>query len=169
MKKSLLCIILIHCVWAASAQNYICFAPSVTNSPGTFAEKTNLSLEAGHQWDVFSFGVDLGKSSLGAVVGTDTTWYLEARPNLNVFQQGKFTNTLTPGIGFIFNAKENLMTELTSGIEYAYTPLIHFNISFGQYFYSGRYSASSVTFFGISIMKYFSPMHTRALLSNTSK
>jgi hypothetical protein len=150
----------------ATAQSYICLAPSLTNSTGTLAEKSNLSVEVGRQWDVFSLGVDVGKTSLGKVQGMDTTWYLEARPNLNIFQQGKFTNTLTPGIGVIFNAEENLITELTSGIEYAYSPLIHFNIVFGQYYYSGRYTASTVTFFGISIMKYFSPSRGKSLFSN---
>lgn len=154
---------------AATAQTYISLVPSVTNSPGTFAEKSNLSFEAGKQWDCFSLGVDLGKTSLGAVVGTDTTVYMEVRPNLNIFQQGKFTNTITIGAGFIMNAHENFLTEITSGIEYAHTPLIHFNIIFGQYYYSGRYSASTTTFIGLSIMKFFKPYHPKSLLSvNTS-
>jgi hypothetical protein len=148
------------------AQTYISLVPSITNSPGTLAEKSNFSIEAGRQWDVFSIGVDIGKTSLGKSYGRDTTVYLEVRPNLNIFQQGKFTNTITPGIGCIFNAKETLVTEFTSGIEYAYTPLIHFNIYFGQYYYSGAISASSVTFFGLSIVKYFAPSHSKALLGN---
>ena len=149
-----------------SAQTYICFAPSITNSPGTLAEKSNLSIEAGRQWDVFSLGLDIGRTSLAKASGRDTTLYLEARPNLNIFQQGKFTNTFTHGIGVIFGAEENLLTELTSGIEYAYSPLIHINVVFGQYYYSGRYTASTVTFFGISIMKYFAPAKGRALFTN---
>jgi hypothetical protein len=148
------------------AQNYISLVPSITNSHGTLAEKSNISFEAGRQWDVFSLGLDIGKTSLGKVVGPDTTVYLELRPNLNVFQQGKFTNTITPGIGVIFNSKETLVTEITSGIEYALSPLIHFNIYFGQYYYSGRESESSTTFFGLSIMKYFKPFKGRGLLNN---
>lgn len=137
------------------SQTYISLEPALTNTAGSLADKANISIEVGRQWDVFSLGIDIGKSTLAPVHGRDTSLYLEIRPNLNIFQQGKFTNTLTPGIGFIFNAKENLITELTSGIEYAYSPLIHFNIFFGQYFYSGKTSASNVTFFGLSIMKYF--------------
>ncbi len=34
-------------------QTYICLAPSITNSPGNIAEKSNLSIEVGRQWDVF--------------------------------------------------------------------------------------------------------------------
>jgi hypothetical protein len=158
--------ILLFCSLASRAQTYISFEPALTNSPGTVAGKANLSFEAGRQWDVFSLGADIGKTTLERTVGKDTTLYMEIRPNLNIFQQGKFTNTITPGIGFIFNAEENFMTELTNGIEYAYSPQIHFNIFFGQYFYSGRYSASNVTFYGISIMKYFSNTKTKALFSN---
>lgn len=149
-----------------SAQTYVSFVPSITNTAGTIAEKSNISFEVGRQWDVFSMGLDIGKTSLGKIVGQDTTTYLEIRPNLNVFQQGKFTNTLTPGIGCIFNGKENLMTELTSGIEYSYSDMIHLNIYFGQYYYSGKISSSSVTFFGLSIMKYFTPSHAKSLITN---
>jgi hypothetical protein len=150
------------------AQTYVSLAPSITNTPGTLAEKGNIAIEFGRQWDVFSMGLDIGKTSMGGVKGRDTTAYLELRPNLNVFQQGKFTNTFTAGIGYIFNAKENLMTELTSGIEYAMNERIHFNVVFGQYFYSGRYSASDVTFFGTSVMWYFTPSKPNSLFKPKS-
>jgi hypothetical protein len=153
----------------SSSQTYISLAPSLTNSPGTIAEKANIAVELGRQWDVFSLGIDFGKTSMGRVSGRDTTAYLELRPNLNVFQQGKFTNTFTAGIGYIFNAKEDLMTELTSGIEYAMNERIHFNVVFGQYFYSGRYSASDVTFFGASVMWYFKPSHHESLFKQPKK
>ena len=150
-------------------QTYVSFAPSVTNTPGSMAEKSNFAMEVGRQWDVFSLGMDLGKTSMGKVNGRDTTAYLELRPNLNVFQQGKFTNTFTAGIGYIFNAKESLMTELTSGIEYALNQKSHFNVFFGQYFYSGKQSASSVTFFGVSAMWYFSPNTSGSLFQKAQK
>src|ERR1700750_1116134 len=122
MKYLILLLFFTAVVFGAGAQTYIQFVPSVTNTAGTFAEKSNLSMEVGRQWDVFSLGLDIGKSSLGKGVGRETNFYLEARPNLNIFQQGKFTNTFTPGIGVIFNSEENLVTELTSGIEFAYSP-----------------------------------------------
>jgi len=166
MKNLFLYTIFILISNCATGQTYISFVPSLTNSPGTIAEKANFSLEAGRQWDVFSLGADIGKTSMGRTTGKDTTVYMEVRPNLNIFQQGRFTNTITPGIGFIINAKESFMTEVTSGIEYTFNPLIHINIYFGQYYYSGKESSSSVTFFGVSIMKYFTPYHPRGLLNN---
>jgi hypothetical protein len=148
------------------AQTYLSLNPSLSNQAGSLADKSNLGIEIGRQWDVFSLGLVIGKNSLAKPVGKDTTTYFELRPNLNVFQQGKFTNTFTAGIGYIFNAQENLLTEVTSGIEYAFSPQIHFNIVFGQYYYSGRYSDSNSTFFGISCMYYFSPNNSKPLIKN---
>lgn len=148
------------------AQTYISLAPMVTNTPGTFADKSNISLELGRQWDVFSLGLDLGRTSFAPMNGKDTSFYLELRPNLNIFQQGKFTNTFTAGIGYVFNSTQSLMTELSSGIEYAYTDKIHFNVYFGQYYYSGKINASTATFFGISVMFYFAPNNSKPLITN---
>ena len=169
MKRRYLITIFIFIVNNCLAQTYISLAPCITNSPGTFLEKSNIALEIGRQWDVFSLGLDIGKTSLGKVTGKDTTAYLELRPNLNIFQQGKFTNTFTAGIGYIFNSTQNLMTELTSGIEYAYNDRFHFNVYFGQYYYSGRTDASTVTFFGISAMFYFSSSNAKPLITNQGK
>ena len=165
IKKKLTPFFLLLCTaFTASSQTYISLAPSLTNSAGTIEEKGNIAVEVGRQWDVFSLGLDIGKTTMANVHGRDTSVYLELRPNLNVFQQGKFTNTFTAGVGGIFGAKENFMTELTSGIEYAYSEKVHFNVVFGQYFYSGRYSASDVTFFGLSAMLYFSPSHAGSII-----
>jgi len=169
MKYLYLPVLLLFIFNCCFSQTYISVAPSLTNDAGTIAGKANLAVEVGRQWDVFSLGLDVGKTSLGKVTGRDTTAYLEIRPNLNIFQQGKFTNTFTAGIGYIFNSRQSLMTELTSGIEYAVNPRIHLNIVFGQYYYSGRYDASSVTFFGVSIMRYFSPSASKPLISQKSQ
>src|SRR5947209_8129386 len=170
MRKYVLLAVIVTLSLCAFSQTYISFAPSLTNTPGTIADKSNLAFELGRQWDVFSLGIDIGKTTLAKVRGRDTTAYLELRPNLNIFQQGKFTNTFTAGIGYIFNAKDNLMTELTSGIEYAYSEKLHFNIVFGQYFYSGKEDATNVTFFGVSIMLYFSKSeHSSLFKPKTAK
>lgn len=146
------------------SQTYISFAPALTNTAGTIADKSNIALEVGKQWEVFSMGLAFGKTTLSKVTGKDTSNYLEIRPNLNIFQQGKFTNTFTAGIGYIFQAKENLLTELTYGIEYSLTEKLHFNANFGQYFYSGKESASNVSFFGISAVLFFKPGKNGSLI-----
>jgi hypothetical protein len=157
------------CSSSARAQTYISLAPNITNDAGTFAEKANVAIELGRQWDVFSLGLDYGKTTLAKMHGKDTSNYLEIRPNLNIFQEGKFVNTFTAGIGYIFGARESLMTELTSGIEYTANDHIHINVYFGQYYYSGRYAASSVTFFGVSAVYYFSTSKPKSLISRQPK
>lgn len=149
-----------------AGQTYVALAPSINNQAGSFPEKINLNLEVGRQWDVFSLGIVLGKNSLANGGSPDTTTFVELRPNLNIFQQGKFTNTFTAGIGYTFNSQESLLTELTYGIEYAYTNQLHLNIYFGQYYFSGRYSDSNSTFFGLSFVYYFTPNITKSLIQN---
>src|SRR5450631_420488 len=164
--KKFLSLLLIFVSYQGSSQTYISLAPSLTNTAGTIADKSNIAVELGQQWDVFSMGLDIGKTTLSKVTKRDTTAYLELRPNLNIFQEGKFTNTFTAGIGYIFNAQESLLTELTYGIEYAYTNQMHLNIYFGQYYFSGRYSDSNSTFFGLSFVYYFTPNNGKSLILN---
>ena len=169
MFKNCVAILLIFTSTRALSQTYISLAPSLTNTAGTIADKSNITIELGQQWDVFSLGLDIGKTTLSKVTTKDTSNYLELRPSLNVFQQGNFTNTLTIGIGYVFGAKENLLTELTYGIEYAFTPKTHFNVFFGQYFYSGKVSASNATFLGLSVMFYFKPNKGGAIIKPSNK
>jgi hypothetical protein len=167
--KKFLSLLLIFVSYQGSSQTYISLAPSLTNTAGTIADKSNIAVELGQQWDVFSMGLDIGKTTLSKVTKRDTTAYLELRPNLNIFQEGKFTNTFTAGIGYIFNAKESLLTEVTYGIEYSFTGQLHFNVFFGQYYYSGKQSASNVSFFGISAAFYFAPTTSGSLIKPKSK
>jgi hypothetical protein len=169
MKRVFLYFILIILSAPGFAQTYISLAPSISNNAGTFGQKANFAFELGRQWDVFSLGIDYGKTNLGKVKGKDTTNYLELRPNLNIFQEGKFTNTFTAGIGYIFAAEQGLLTELTSGIEYAWTDKLHINVYFGQYYYSGRNAASTETFFGVSAMWYFAPTHAMGIFNRSEK
>ncbi len=166
MQKVFFSILLIFSTSQCFSQYYFSLAPSLTNTSGTIADKSNLVIEIGKQWEVFSMGLDIGKTTLSKVTGSDTSIYLELRPSLNVFQEGKFTSTFTTGIGYIFRAKENLLTELTYGIEYSSSPKTHFNVFFGQYYYSGRVSASNVSFFGISAMFYLKPNQSESLIKH---
>jgi hypothetical protein len=164
MMKIFLSVLLLLAGYMSFSQTYISLAPSVTNTAGTLADKSNLALEIGQQWDVFSLGLDIGQTTLSPIGAKDTGTYLELRPNLNIFQEGKFTNTFTAGIGYVFGAKNNLLTEVTYGIEYTCTEQMHFNVFFGNYYYSGRTAATSTSFFGISAAYYFKPGKTAALI-----
>ena len=163
--KKILFSLLVLSSFSARSQTYVAVVPSLTNSAGIISDKANISIEAGKQWDVFSLGVDVGKTTLSKRVGRDTSTYWEVRPNLNIFQQGKWTNTITTGVGFIPNAEENFLVEFTSGIEYSYSKTFHINVYYGQYYYSGKYSSSNVSFFGVSFVRFFMPAKTKGILN----
>jgi len=125
--------------------------PTFSTNQGSISQRAGIALEAGKQLGSFSIGLDLGKTSL---VNSDTTNYIELRPNLNIFQQDKFTNTLTIGLGYVFTAEENIMTEFSTGIEYTPSKKYSYNIFFGTYYYSGIHSSSSENYVALSIMYY---------------
>jgi hypothetical protein len=153
MKKWLLLLLLIP--QFSKAQYYCSFMPAFYTGSGSTAQRTTCDVEFGKQWDAFSIGLDLGKTNLAQRGEKDTTFYTELRPNLNVFQQGKFTNTLTIGLGYVFNAHQNILTEFTTGIEYTFNKNFSYNLYFGTYYFSGEITSSNQNFFGISITYFF--------------
>jgi hypothetical protein len=188
--KKLLFIVFLLFVTITNAQNtdakpvtYISFAPCITNEVGPIETKFSPTIEVGRQFqDIFTLGFAVGKTNLkpsrvyGVTSQNDTivspsSYYVELRPNLNVFQVGKFTNTITPGIGYVFGPGKSIMLESTMGIEYEYTEKIHFNIFFGSYYYSSLSSDPnnnithySPTFFGFSVVKFFRKTNNKALV-----
>lgn len=141
--------------FSSRAQYYVSVMPAFYTSAGTTGERFTWDVEFGKQWEVFSLGIDVGKTNMTRSSGRDTTWYTELRSNLNVFQNGKFTNTLTLGLGYVFNAKQNMMVEATTGVEYSINEKYHYNIFFGTYYFSGRRAASNNNFFGMSVVRFF--------------
>ena len=126
-------------------------------------ELITADIEIGRQWDAFALGIDIGKTNFGNPNTLDNIhgvipsgkWYVEFRPNLNVFQQGKFTNTITIGFGYVFNSYQNTMVEARTGIEYDFSPRIAYNVNYGYFSFNGKRLSSNQTFFGFSIMYAF--------------
>jgi hypothetical protein len=153
----------------AAAQTYVSFSPCLTNELGSFRTKLSPTIEVGRQFqDVFTLGLALGKTNCANKSLDDI--YLEVRPNLNVFQVGKFTNTITPGVGYVFGPIPSLMLEWTSGVEYEFTENIHMNVFFGNYYYSSfnsdvnAPSHFSPCFWGFSVVKFFKPTKLKSLI-----
>ena len=165
----------------AKPVTYVSFAPCFTNEVGTIGTKFSPTIEIGRQFqDIFTIGLAVGKTNCKTTYtyGTDnilispSSYYVELRPNLNVYQIGKFTNTVTPGIGYVFDPGQSLMIETTVGIEYEYTKKLHFNIFFGNYYYSSlsanqynNLTHFSPIFWGFSIVKFFRKTNTSALIT----
>ena len=178
---------------------YVSFAPCITNEPGNFATKFSPTIEVGRQFnDIFTIGLAVGKTNLNRVISVPNSsynfntkigtanklgddLYLEVRPNLNVFQVGKFVNTFTTGIGYVFGPTPSLMLEFTSGVEYSYSDSLHINIFYGNYYYStfaptptmnvpsddnvqGAPEHFSPTFIGVSFVKFLKPSKAKGLV-----
>jgi len=150
MKSCLLFIFFVF-PYVMKAQYYCSIMPAFYTGSGSTAQRTTCDVELGKQWDAFSLGLDFGKTNFEKRISKDTTLYTEIRPNLNVFQQGKFTNTLTIGLGYVFNAHQNIMTEFTTGIEYSFNNNISYNLYFGTYYFSGEVSSNNQNFIGMSV------------------
>jgi hypothetical protein len=150
-----------------TSQTYIAIQPSfystlnggvLRSSP---SQRTTFDIEIGRQWDVISLGLDIGKTTLqkqGSYYDSSTPvgkWYLEIKPNLNVFKQGKFTSTLTIGFGYVFNSNQPMMNEFTTGVEYDANPSWCYNVNFGTYYFTGNGISTNQSFFGFSIVYLF--------------
>ena len=155
----------------APAQNYLSIAPCITNEPGSFGTKLSPTIEFGRQFqDIFTLGLALGKTNFASKNLADDI-YLELRPNLNVFQVGKFTNTISPGIGYVFGPTTSLLLEWTTGVEYALSNKTHINVFFGNYYYSNFSSDPnapahfSPVFWGFSVVRFFKPTGLKSIFT----
>jgi hypothetical protein len=152
MKKFILVISLLISINSYS-QKYIAVSPSIFTNAGGFNQTFCPTVEVGKRWDVFSLGLDLGKMNV-AHQNIDTTIYLEAKTNLSVFQQGKFSNNLIIGAGYVFNSNTSMLYELTTCIEYAPKKRWAYDIYIGTYYFKGNTYGYNNNFFGTSIIYY---------------
>jgi hypothetical protein len=65
-------------------------------------------------------------------------------------------------LGYVPRAQENIMMEATTGIEYAINPQYHYNVFLGAYYFSGKSSASTSNFFGMSLVRYLRKKNKKA-------
>ena len=69
-----------------------------TNIPGTFNQKIFLTTEFGRTYGIFDIGLMVGRLRL---VHSDTSWFTELLPTINVFSKGRFSEALTLGGGYV--------------------------------------------------------------------
>lgn len=138
--------------------NYLSIATSVyTNTPGSFNEKLFLTAEAGRTFGIFDIGIMVARRNL---IHSDTSWFVEVLPTINVFSKGRFSEALTLGAGYVINAKENFLTEITNSINFAPSNKLVISVYQGNYFFDGKLSTSKAQFMGLSITFNFIKSHT---------
>jgi hypothetical protein len=154
MKKSCLLLLLTGLLFAGFSQerekeahyNYISFGASVyTNAIGTFNQKVFMTTEVGRTFGIFDIGLMIGRFNLAK---GDSLFFTELVPTINVFSKGRFSEALTLGIGRVFGATQNLLTELTNSINFAPNNRFIITVYQGNYFFDGKLSTSKAQFMG---------------------
>ena len=119
-----------------------------TNAAGTFNQKMFATTEFGGSFGIFDIGIMVGRLNL---VHSDTSWFTEVLPTINVFSKGRFSEALTLGAGYVFGAKQNFLTEITNSINFAPNNKLVITVFQGNYFFDGKLSTSKAQFMGLSI------------------
>jgi len=78
------------------------------NNRGGFTKRFAPAVEFGRTYGIFDIGLASGQFNSSK---PDTAHYLEFRPTINVFSKGRFSEAFCLGGGYVFSARQGLMTE----------------------------------------------------------
>jgi hypothetical protein len=134
-------------------------ANAFVNTKGGFAKRFSPSLEIGRTYGIFDIGLATGR--LNSLAGSrDTTMYLEFRPTINIFSKGRFAEGLCLGGGYVFGAKQGLMTEICNSINFAINENLGVAVLQGYMFFDGTNDNRSTQFMGFSLTYNFLRPHS---------
>ncbi|MDB5115344.1 MAG: hypothetical protein JWQ79_836 [Mucilaginibacter sp.] len=129
------------------------------NTKGGVAKRFSPSFEFGRTYGIFDIGLATGRfGSLSA--GSDTSHYIEFRPTINIFSAGRFAEGLCLGGGYVFGAKQGLMTEICNSINFNISETVAVAVTQGYYFFDGTNSSRSTQYMGFSFTYNFLKKHS---------
>lgn len=129
------------------------------NSKGGFAKRFSPSVEFGRTYGIFDIGLATGRlNSLNS--GSDTSRFLEFRPTINIFSKGRFAEALCLGGGYVFKAKQGLMTEICNSINFNISETVAVAVLQGYCFFDGTNSSRSTQYMGFNITYNFLKKHS---------
>jgi len=129
------------------------------NTKGGVAKRFSPSVEFGRTYGIFDIGLATGRiNSIGA--GGDTTRFLEFRPTINIFSKGRFAEGLCLGGGYVFGAKQGLMTEICNSINFNITEKVALAVVQGYYFFDGTNSSRNTQYMGFNLTYNFLKDHS---------
>jgi hypothetical protein len=138
---------------------YSVLADVMVNTRGGLAKRFSPGFEFGRTYGIFDIGVGFGRiGSLSS--GTDTSHYIEFRPTINIFSAGRFAEGLLLGGGYIFGAKQALMTEICNSINFNISTTVAVAITQGYLFFDGTNSSRSGQYMGFSFTYNFLRAHS---------
>lgn len=127
------------------------------NTKGGVADRFSPVLEVGRAYGIFDIGLAAGRLK---TAGRDTVSYLEFRPTINVFSKGRFAESLCLGAGYIFGAKQALMTEICNSINFNVSENVQVSVSQGYCFYDGTNSSRTGQYMGLGVAYNFLKGHS---------
>jgi hypothetical protein len=129
------------------------------NTRGGAAKRFSPSVEFGRTYGIFDIGLATGRiNSIGP--GGDTTRFIEFRPTINIFSKGRFAEALCLGGGYVFNAKQGLMTEVCNSINFNITEIWAVAIVEGYYYFDGTNSSRATQYMGFNVTFNFLQKHS---------
>jgi hypothetical protein len=131
----------------------------LVNTKGGFGKRFSPAIEFGRTYGIFDIGLATGRTNFLAP-GSDTTHYLEFRPTINIFSKGRFAEGFCLGGGYVFGAKQGLMTEICNSINFNISEQVAVAVTQGYYFFDGTNDNRSTQFMGLSVTYNFLRPHS---------
>jgi hypothetical protein len=129
------------------------------NAKGGVAKRFAPGIEFGRTYGIFDIGLATGRTNSFSA-GSDTSRYIEFRPTINIFSAGRFAEGLCLGGGYIFGAKQALMTEICNSINFNITTRVAVAVTQGYIFYDGTNNSRSTQYMGFSFTYNFLKKHS---------
>jgi len=138
---------------------YLSVNADVFNTKGGVAKRFSPAVEFGRTYGIFDIGMATGRlSSLSSA--SDSAHYVEFRPTINIFSAGRFAEGLCLGGGYVFGAKQALMTEICNSINFNISTTVAVAVTQGYYFFDGTNSSRSTQYMGFSLTYNFLAAHS---------
>jgi hypothetical protein len=129
------------------------------NTRGGFAKRFSPSIEFGRTYGIFDIGLSTGMlSSLSSIA--DTARFVEFRPTINIFSKGRFAEGLCLGGGYVFGAKQGLMTEICNSINFNISTILAVAVVQGYFFFDGTNSSRNTQYMGFTLTYNFLKPHS---------
>jgi len=139
---------------------YLSFNANVfVNSKGGFNQRFSPAIEFGRTYGIFDIGLASGRLS-SMDHGPDTSRFIEFRPTINVFSKGRFAEALCLGGGYVFKAKQGLMTEICNSINFNITETTAIAVQQGYLFFDGTNDHRSEQYMGFTLTYNFLRKHS---------
>lgn len=129
------------------------------NTRGGFNKRFAPGFEVGRTYGIFDIGLATGRINSFSS-GSDTSHYIEFRPTINVFSAGRFAEGLCLGGGYIFGAKQAMMTEICNSINFNVSTKIAIAVTQGYVFFDGTNNSRSAQYMGFTFTYNFLKSHS---------